>query len=243
MASSRDLPGGRRPPPRAPDDVLTSDDTTLLPGLTDDPDDEDVTAARASFANAPTTSPDARTVPEASDVEDVEVFVSSLSRAHASGAYASLTARDERATSFAATPAPEATPAALFPPLPEMSAEIWQAGLRALVAVPETVDPPWLEDDYWRDLGGLLMDELALDEDPARQLELTMSASRVAERLGDGATALRLVDEALARAPDAPEAWRARGRLLEEAGAFDEALHAWRELRARASVHSPSSAA
>jgi tetratricopeptide (TPR) repeat protein len=235
MAGSRDLTGGRRPPPRSPaatDDVVTSDDTTLLPGLDDE---EDVTSAGEGFANAPTTSPDARTLPATPDVEDVEVFVSSLARAHASGAYASLISRDERATTFAATPAPEPDPTsvALFSPLPEMSAEIWQAGLRALVTVPENVDPPWLEDDYWRDLGGLLMDELALDEDPARRLDLTMSASRVAERLGDGATALRLVDEALARAPDAPEAWRARGRLLEDAGVFDDALHAWRELRAR----------
>ncbi|HTA19941.1 MAG TPA: hypothetical protein VK989_11645, partial [Polyangia bacterium] len=137
MARSRDLPGGRRPPPRATDDVVSSeisDDTTLLPGLDDD---EDVTAAGEGFANAPTTSPDARTPPATPDVEDVEVFVSSLPRAHASGVYASLMARDERATSFAATPAPESAAGALFPPLPEMSAEIWQAGLRALVTVPE----------------------------------------------------------------------------------------------------------
>ena len=203
-----------------------------MPGVTD----EDVTAA-GSFEDAPITASDMRTLPVLADasaeVEDVEVFVSSLSRASASGPYAWLMAQNERATPFTTAPAPETRAEALFPALPEMSAEIWQAGVRALVTVPETVDPPWLDDDYWRDLGGLLMDELALDEDPARRLELTMSAARVSERLGDGGMALRLVDEALALAPDAPEAWRARGRLLEDAGDLDGAHEAWRQLGAR----------
>ena len=216
---------GRWPPPRAPgvphDAPLSPEDTTLLPGLTDEgPDDDELGRAPATTRPAPTP---------AADVEDVEVFGSSLSRAHSSGAYAALVAG-------AATPPPDARREALFPPLPEMSVDIWQAGLRALVSVPERVEPPWVDEAYWRDLGGLFIDELALvsESEPGRRLELTMSASRVAERLGDGEMALRLVDDALALAPDAPEAWRARARLCEGAGDTAGAHEAWRQLGARA---------
>ncbi len=162
--------------------------------------------------------------------EDVEVFVSSLSRAHSSGAYASLVAADA-ARGPASLEAPPDEPAvALFPLLPEMSADIWQAGVRALVNVPDAVDPPWFDEAYWRDLGSLLLDERALVTESFEQVELSLAAARVAERLGEGAMATRLVDEARALSPDAVAPWRATGRLREAAGDFDGALEAWRQL-------------
>ncbi|HVU53133.1 MAG TPA: tetratricopeptide repeat protein, partial [Polyangia bacterium] len=219
---------GRWPPPRPPgappDDPASSEDTTVLPGL------EDATVVPApddpSLAWDGPTATSARDV--TAEVEEVEVFRPSPARARDTDAYAARAAPAE-------APPQEPLPA-LFPPLPEMSPEIWQAGLRALVTVPEVAPPPWLEDDYWRDLGGLFLDELALvpEEDAGRRLELTMSAARVAERLGDGDTALRLVDDALALAPEAPEAWRARARLREAAGDLDGAHEAWRRVGALA---------
>jgi hypothetical protein len=193
-----------------------------LPGLTDEGELVDERRSQRSSLRSP----------PAADVEDVEVFVSSLARAHSSGAYAALVTGDTEPTRAPAATGQPTGP--LFPPLPEMSAEIWQAGLRALVNVPEVVEPPWIDEAYWRDLGGLLLDELALvpAEDPGRRLELTLSASRVAERLGDGGTALRLADDALSLAPDAPAAWRARARLCEGASDLDGAQHAWRQLGA-----------
>ena len=165
-----------------------------------------------------------------------------LPRAPASGAYATLVARPGESAGAAAA---DERPEALFPPLPEMSADIWQAGLRALVSVPEAVEPPWIDDAYWRDLGGLFIDELALGPrsrsarrggaEAARRLELTMSAARVAERLGDGEMAVLLVDDALGLAPHAREAGGARARLLASAGALDGAHEAWRQLGARVS--------
>jgi tetratricopeptide (TPR) repeat protein len=236
MADPRDFKG-RWPPPRPPgvegDEVVSSEDTTVLPGVMDADDDTDAVFRRplvGSDASGPVATGGGL---HGSQGEDVEVFVSSLARAHTSGAYASLVSLSERAAPAPAAPLEDEPPAALFAPLPEMSADIWQAGLRALVGVPETVDPPWLDDAYWRDLGGLFIDELAHVEEPARRLELTLSAARVADRLGDGDMALRLVDDGLALAPDAPEAWRARARLLEQAGDIPGAHEAWRQLGAR----------
>src|SRR5204863_467196 len=81
---------------------------------------------------------------------------------------------DRAGAPFAAVSEEEA-PRALFEPLPEMFPDIWQAGVRALVSVPETVEPPWSDEAYWRDLGGLLMDELELAEEPSRRAELMLS--------------------------------------------------------------------
>jgi tetratricopeptide (TPR) repeat protein len=195
----------------------SSDDTTLMPGLDDDDDDDQ--PLRVQNAD------------EQREMEDVEVFVSTLVRAHSSGAYASLVAEGEHAGSAHASPPVGDEPVGgLFEALPEMGPEIWQAGVRALINVPEQVEPPWFDEEYWRDLGGMYMDELGLAESPALRRPLIMAAARVADRLGDGAMALRLCDDALAAAPDAPEAWRARGRLLEIAGDVDGAHEAWRRL-------------
>jgi hypothetical protein len=215
-------PSGPRPQRGDDEDVTHSGDTTFVPGLTEG-DDELTGVSRAPAAAAD----------PGFDV-DVEVFVTPLARPSLSGAYAPIV-QAERSASWAPAPAPvpdEEDPGPLFEPLPEMSAEIWQAGVRALVNVPEEIAPPPDEEAYWRDLGGLLVDELALTEEPAARAELMLSASRVAELLADGPMALRLVDDALAIAPDAPEAWRTRARLLEGRGDFDGAHEAWRQLRA-----------
>ena len=219
MADPRNYKG-RWPPPRPPgappDDPATSEDTTVLPGLEDAtmvPAAEDLNDVPDRWDEPTSTEGEAL-----ADVEEVEVFSAHPPRA-------------QESQPLAAPPEPREP---LFPPLPEMSAEIWQAGLRALVTVPETAPPPWLEDEYWRDLGGIFLDELALvpEEDVWRRFELMTSAARVAERLGDGDTALRLVDDALALAPDAVETWRARARLREGAGDLDGAHEAWRRVGA-----------
>jgi hypothetical protein len=235
LAGARNDKGdkSRWPPPRAPgapaEEAVSPEDTTVLPGLEQaaevSAEEEWARATLASTRAAPPAPGDV-----AGGDDEVEVFVSGLARAPAPETYGSFLGQEAGAAPAAAEPVP-----ALFPPLPEMSADIWQAGLRALVNVPETAPPPWLDEAYWRDLGGLLVDELALvsEDDVWRRLELTLSAARVAERLGDGDTALRLVDDALALAPDAPEAWRARARLCEGAGDVDGAARAWREVGAR----------
>jgi tetratricopeptide (TPR) repeat protein len=215
---------------------VTSEDTTVLPGLMETGNEDETSSG--GFGDAPTTAPAAATLPQGArpddsadlDAEvDVEVFVGSLSKAPSSGAYATLERPNHM---FGTAPEPEAPATALFPPLPEMSPEIWQAGVRALVTVTDTIEPPWSDEDYWRELGGLLVDEAGLTDDPARRLELTLSAARVAERLGDAPMSLRLVDDALSMAPEAPAAWRARGRLFEAAGDVDGAHEAWRRMRA-----------
>jgi tetratricopeptide (TPR) repeat protein len=240
---------GRWPPPGAPSDEVdapSSDDTTVLPGLSiSDDDADDETNSDAGFREAPITAADGRAVPaearrdtpvvELRGEVDIEVFVEP--RTSVSGAYASLSAQGDRSTvasPFSSPPPPDEPAPVLFAPLPEMSVDIWNAGVRALVTVPESVMPPWTDDDYWRELGGMFMDELALADAGAPQVELTMAAARVAERLADGAMALRLVDDALTLAPDDAAAWRARARLLEGAGDNEGAHEAWRQLRARA---------
>jgi tetratricopeptide (TPR) repeat protein len=222
---------GRWPAPGAPvDDGASSEDTTVLPGLEDATragGDED---ADQTWDGQP-RSEDLTGAGSPDDVEEVEVFAASHSRARP------LPPEVVPAGGHGApAPPPAERPPPLFAPLPEMSAEIWQAGLRALVTVPDVAPPPWLDEAYWRDLGGLFLDELALvsDDEPERRLELTMSAARVAERLGEGETALRLVDDALALARAAPEAWRARARLCEGARDLDGAAEAWRRVGALA---------
>jgi lipopolysaccharide biosynthesis regulator YciM len=221
MAGPRN-PGGRPPSGQRPpedEDVTHSGDTTFVPGLIEG--DDELTGVSRAPAEA------------AFDV-DVEVFVAPLARPPLSGAYAPIVQAERSASWSAPAPVPdEEDPGPLFEPLPEMSADIWQAGVRALVSVPEEIAPPPHDEAYWRDLGGLLVDELALTEEPAARAELMLSASRVAELLADGAMALRLVDDVLGLAPDAPEAWRARARLLEGGGDFEGAHEAWRQLRAR----------
>jgi hypothetical protein len=131
---------------------------------------------------------------------------------------------------FAADPPPDPPVASLSEPLPEMAPEIWQAGVRALLNVPDTVTPAWPEGAYWSDLGRLYLDELGVADTAARQVEMTLAAAEVADLAADPATALALCDDALTLAPDAPEALRLRGRLAERDGDVENAYAAWARL-------------
>ena len=126
---------------------------------------------------------------------------------------------------------PEVEPALQFAPtLPEMEADIWLAGMEALVSVGEgPVGPPPSAED-WRADAHLYRDESALAATPAEAAALLIAAGRAAEAAGDATGAARGYDEALARAPDSPDALRARARLAESLGDFDEAHALWAQL-------------
>ena len=122
-------------------------------------------------------------------------------------------------------------PVAFAPLLPEMDAEIWQAGIQALVSVPDAVDPPpEIPADEWLAEARLLRDESSLADGPARAATLLTAAARAAEIAGQTAEAVVGYDEALARAPSAPDALRARARLAESLGDLDEAHALWARL-------------
>ncbi len=92
-----------------------------------------------------------------------------------------------------------AEPAVLFAPtLPEMEADIWQAGMEALVSVPEQAlaGPPAPEE--WRADAHLYRDESALAATPEEAAALLVAAGRAAEAAGDAVAAARGYDEALA---------------------------------------------
>jgi len=131
---------------------------------------------------------------------------------------------------FRGEPPPDPPVASLSEPLPEMAPDIWQAGVRALVNVPDAVAPTWPEKAYWSDLARLYLDELGVADTAARQVELTLAAAQVEELAGDIAAAVALCDDALTLAPDAPDALRARARLGEAAGDVDAAYAAWGRL-------------
>ena len=116
------------------------------------------------------------------------------------------------------------------PILPEMEAEFWQAGIQALVTVPERVDPPATSPDDWMEEARLFQAESASAETPVLAAGLLMAAARAAELAGEPAEAATGYDEALARAPTAPDVLRARARLAESVGDFDEAHALWARL-------------
>ena len=129
----------------------------------------------------------------------------------------------------------EVEPPAFFAPiLPEMEPEIWQAGIQALVTVPERVEAPVTsyEDwhDQWIDEARLFQAESTSAETPVLTAGLLMAAARAAEIGGEAAEAASGYDEALARAPTAPDVLRARARLAESVGDFDEAHALWARL-------------
>src|SRR5206468_10347680 len=75
-------------------------------------------------------------------------------------------------------PAPEAEPAVLFAPtLPEMEADIWQAGMEALVSVSDAVLGPPAPDE-WRAEAQLYHDESALAATPDEAVALLIAAGR-----------------------------------------------------------------
>jgi Tfp pilus assembly protein PilF len=131
---------------------------------------------------------------------------------------------------FTADPPPEPPIASLADPLPEMGPEVWQAGLRTLVDVPDAAPPLRLDSAQWRALLRLYLDEVGVADTAAHQVELTLAAARVAEAEGDSATAVRLYEDALTLAPDAAAVLRGYGRLLESTGDLDGAQAAWSRL-------------
>ena len=124
---------------------------------------------------------------------------------------------------------PEA-PAFFAPILPEMEAEIWQAGIQALVTVPERADPPATSREDWLEEARLFQAESNSAETPVLAAGLLTAAARAAEVAGEAAEAANGYDEALARAPTAPDALRARARLAESLGDIDEAHALWARL-------------
>ncbi len=127
-------------------------------------------------------------------------------------------------------PVPDVEPAVLFAPtLPEMEADIWQAGMEALVSVSEAVLGPPAPDE-WNAEAQLYRDESALSATPEEGVALLVAAGRAAQAAGDAESAARGFDEALTRAPTSPEALRARARLAESLGEYDQAHGFWARL-------------
>ena len=124
---------------------------------------------------------------------------------------------------------PEA-PALFAPILPEMEAEIWQAGIQALVTVPDRADTAATAHDDWMEEARLFKSESNSAETPVLAAGLLTAAARAAEIAGEAAEAASGYDEALARAPTAPDALRARARLAESLGDIDEAHALWARL-------------
>ena len=87
----------------------------------------------------------------------------------------------------------DGAPVFFAPMLPEMEAEIWQAGIQALVAVPERADPPVTPYDDWHadwiDEARLFQAESTSAETPVLAAGLLMAAARAAEIAGEAAEA------------------------------------------------------
>ena len=181
------------------------------PGARDDDGSVDVEGLFDElFEEAPPTDP---TVPAIG--EDVTLEVP------AAAAAAAVDLRDEAGVE---------APALFAPTLPEMEAEIWQAGIQALVAVPERVEPAVISRDAWLEEAALYRGESASAETPALAAALLTAAARAAELAGEAGEAVGGYDEALALAPTAEEALRARARLAESVGDLDEAHALWARL-------------
>jgi len=112
-------------------------------------------------------------------------------------------------------------------PLPEMSAEMWQAGIQAVVSVPDEAAPMWPAADEWSAEARRYRTESALAESPEEAARLLLAATRALEQAGDAAGAARLCDEGLSHDPNAADLLRARARLAEGAGELDDAHALW----------------
>jgi hypothetical protein len=115
-------------------------------------------------------------------------------------------------------------------PLPEMTAEMWQAGIQAVVTVTDDAEPVWPSPDEWAAEARLYRAESTLVDDPAAAAALLLAAARASELASDGALAERLCDEALTHLPTGPDLLRARARLAESRGDYDEAHALWARL-------------
>jgi len=170
------------------------------------------------FEEAPATDP---TVPALDEEVTLEV--------PAAAAAAGINPRTDVESEVESEPEAE-LPALFAPLLPEMEPEIWQAGIQALVTVPERADPPATSHDEWMEEARLFQTESGSAETPVLAAGLLTAAARAAEVAGEVAEAASGYDEALARAPTAPDALRARARLAESVGDIDEAHALWARL-------------
>jgi hypothetical protein len=112
-------------------------------------------------------------------------------------------------------------------PLPEMDAEMWQAGIQAVVTVPDQIEPVWPGAEAWASEARRYRTESTLAEDPGASAQLLLAAARAFEQAGDTAQAERVCDEALQYDPNATDALRVRARLAESRGDFDDAHALW----------------
>jgi hypothetical protein len=161
------------------------------------------------FEEAPPTDP---MVPALGEDTTLEVPA-----AGDAGAASAASPESEVPTLFAAT-------------LPEMEPEIWQAGIQALVSVPDQVEPAPLSREDWLDEARLYTGEANAAETPELAAQCLAAAALAAEVLGEADEAAAGYDEALARAPTAAAILRARARLAESMGDVDEAHALWARL-------------
>jgi tetratricopeptide (TPR) repeat protein len=115
-------------------------------------------------------------------------------------------------------------------PLPEMDAEMWQAGIQAVVNVPDEVPPVWPTAEEWAAEARRYRGESVLADDASASARLLLGAARAFEQAGDVAQAERVCDEALQYDPNATDVLRVRARLAEARGEFDDAHALWAHL-------------
>jgi lipopolysaccharide biosynthesis regulator YciM len=112
-------------------------------------------------------------------------------------------------------------------PLPEMYADMWQAGIQALVSVSDDAQPVWPSAEEWAAEARRYRTESAHTDDPAEAARMLLAAARALEQAGDLPQAERVSEEALSNNPNAPEVLRMRARLAEGRGEFDDAHALW----------------
>jgi hypothetical protein len=112
-------------------------------------------------------------------------------------------------------------------PLPEMAADIWQAGIQAVVTVPDDAPPVWPTQEEWAAEARRYRTESGFADGPAEAARLLLAAARAFEQADDVAQAVRLCDEALQHDPTAPDVLRVRARLAEGSGELDDAHALW----------------
>jgi len=115
-------------------------------------------------------------------------------------------------------------------PLPEMYAEMWQAGIQAVVTVPDQAPPVASPAEEWAAEARRYRTESAHADGPAEAARLLLAAARAFEQAGDPDQAERVCDEALQQDPNAAEVLRVRARLAEGRGDHDAAHAFWAQL-------------
>jgi Tfp pilus assembly protein PilF len=162
------------------------------------------------FVETPTVKSEIRPLPESGDADDLAVDEFQHERDTQPGAEVDL------------GEAPM-----IAEPLPEMTADMWQAGIQAVVSVPDEAPPIWPTPDEWAAEARRYRTESALAEAPDEAARLLLAAARALEQAGDVGQAARVCDEALSHDPNAPDVVRVRARLAEGAAEFDDAHALW----------------